>query len=162
MSCLTRDGRRVSSHEWSTRFFIHQDQNKTSISERTDDWWWWWCVCVQGAMACCKKKDRKTVSDEECSEMDAEPSSTEEEAPGPLNITDEMKRMLNQLYETPPAHTRTHTHWTLPHQMNINKMYSPTHFATLPWLSLNTPSSPSCAYDKNYNWQHCWFSISTF
>lgn len=28
----------------------------------------------------------------------------------------------------------------------------------LPWLSLNTLSSPSCAYCKNYNWQHCWFS----
>lgn len=49
-------------------------------------------------MASCKKKERKVVSDEECSEMDAEPSSTEEEAPGSLNITDEMKRMLNQLY----------------------------------------------------------------
>lgn len=65
------------------------------------------CVCAQGAMACCKKKERKTASDEECSEMDAEPSSTEEEAPGSLNITDEMKRMLNQLYETPLAHTHT-------------------------------------------------------
>lgn len=59
-------------------------------------------------MACCKKKERKAVSDEESSEMDAEPSSTEEEAPGSLNITDEMKRMLNQLYETPPgAHAHT-------------------------------------------------------
>lgn len=54
----------------------------------------------RGAMACCKKKERKAVSDEESSEMDAEPSSTEEEAPGSLNITDEMKRMLNQLRET--------------------------------------------------------------
>lgn len=62
-------------------------------------------VCAQGAAACSKKKDRKAVSDEECSEMDADPSSTEEEeAPGSLNITDEMKRMLNQLYETPLAH----------------------------------------------------------
>lgn len=74
-------------------------------------------------MACCKKKERKTVSDEECSEMDAEPSSTEEEAPGSLNITDEMKRMLNQLYATPPAHM--HTEPSL-HKMNINKLYSPT------------------------------------
>lgn len=60
-------------------------------------------MCAQGAMASCKKKERKAVSDEECSEMDAEPSSTEEEAPGSLNITDEMKRMLNQLYEILPA-----------------------------------------------------------
>ncbi|KAM3621194.1 uncharacterized protein V6R79_007636 [Siganus canaliculatus] len=54
----------------------------------------------RGATACCKRKERKVVSDEESSEMDAEPSSTEEDAPGPLNITDEMKRMLNQLRET--------------------------------------------------------------
>uniref|UniRef100_A0A3Q3SCT4 Intermediate filament family orphan 2b n=1 Tax=Mastacembelus armatus TaxID=205130 RepID=A0A3Q3SCT4_9TELE len=53
-----------------------------------------------GAMACCKKKERKAVSDEETSEMDAEPSPSEEEVPGSLNITDEMKRMLNQLRET--------------------------------------------------------------
>uniref|UniRef100_UPI0037E9B667 intermediate filament family orphan 2 n=1 Tax=Semicossyphus pulcher TaxID=241346 RepID=UPI0037E9B667 len=54
----------------------------------------------RGAMACCKRKERKAVSDEESSEMDAEPSSNEEEVPGSLNITDEMKRMLNQLRET--------------------------------------------------------------
>lgn len=54
----------------------------------------------QGAMACCKKKERKAVSDEESSEMDAEPSPSEEDMPGSLNITDEMKRMLNQLRET--------------------------------------------------------------
>ncbi|XP_026163548.1 intermediate filament family orphan 2 isoform X2 [Mastacembelus armatus] len=54
----------------------------------------------KGAMACCKKKERKAVSDEETSEMDAEPSPSEEEVPGSLNITDEMKRMLNQLRET--------------------------------------------------------------
>lgn len=51
----------------------------------------------QGAMACSKRKERKAVSDEENSEMDAEPSTSEEEVPGSLNITDEMKRMLNQL-----------------------------------------------------------------
>ncbi|MEQ2194079.1 hypothetical protein XENOCAPTIV_022808, partial [Xenoophorus captivus] len=50
-----------------------------------------------GAMACCRRKERKTISDEETSEMDAEPSTSEEEVPGSLNITDEMKRMLNQL-----------------------------------------------------------------
>ncbi|XP_008288106.1 intermediate filament family orphan 2 isoform X1 [Stegastes partitus] len=54
----------------------------------------------QGAVACCRRKERKVVSDEESSEMDAEPSPTEEEVPGSLNITDEMKRMLNQLRET--------------------------------------------------------------
>uniref|UniRef100_A0A3Q1HED1 Intermediate filament family orphan 2b n=1 Tax=Acanthochromis polyacanthus TaxID=80966 RepID=A0A3Q1HED1_9TELE len=47
-----------------------------------------------------RRKERKVVSDEETSEMDAEPSPTEEEVPGSLNITDEMKRMLNQLRET--------------------------------------------------------------
>uniref|UniRef100_A0A8D3AU64 Intermediate filament family orphan 2b n=1 Tax=Scophthalmus maximus TaxID=52904 RepID=A0A8D3AU64_SCOMX len=55
----------------------------------------------KGAMACCRRKERKVMSDEESSEMDAEPSlSEEEEVPGSLNITDEMKRMLNQLRET--------------------------------------------------------------
>lgn len=54
----------------------------------------------KGAMACCRRKERKAVSDEESSEMDAEPSLSEEEVPGSLNITDEMKRMLNQLRET--------------------------------------------------------------
>ncbi|XP_047438021.1 intermediate filament family orphan 2 isoform X2 [Mugil cephalus] len=52
----------------------------------------------KGAMACCRRKERKAVSDEENSEMDAEPSPSEEEVPGSLNITDEMKRMLNQLH----------------------------------------------------------------
>ncbi|KAM9859549.1 intermediate filament family orphan 2 [Aulostomus maculatus] len=54
----------------------------------------------RGAMACCRRKERKAVSDEDSSEMDAEPSPSEEEVPGTLNITDEMKRMLNQLRET--------------------------------------------------------------
>ncbi|XP_037622979.1 intermediate filament family orphan 2 isoform X3 [Sebastes umbrosus] len=54
----------------------------------------------RGAMACCRRKERKVVSDEESSEMDAEPSPSEEDVPGSLNITDEMKRMLNQLRET--------------------------------------------------------------
>ncbi|KAJ8267147.1 hypothetical protein GJAV_G00139060 [Gymnothorax javanicus] len=47
-----------------------------------------------------RKKERKPVSDEESSEMDAEPSTSEEEVTGSLNITDEMKRMLNHLRET--------------------------------------------------------------
>ncbi|XP_014899941.1 intermediate filament family orphan 2 isoform X3 [Poecilia latipinna] len=54
----------------------------------------------KGAAASCRRKERKTISDEENSEMDAEPSTSEEEVPGSLNITDEMKRMLNQLRET--------------------------------------------------------------
>ncbi|XP_043108441.1 intermediate filament family orphan 2 isoform X1 [Puntigrus tetrazona] len=44
----------------------------------------------------CKKKEKKPVSDEENSEMDADPSTSEEDVP--FNITDEMKRMLNQLH----------------------------------------------------------------
>ncbi|KAK7915699.1 hypothetical protein WMY93_011460 [Mugilogobius chulae] len=52
------------------------------------------------ASACCRRKERKAVSDEESSEMDAEPSPTDEDMPGSLNITDEMKRMLYQLRET--------------------------------------------------------------
>lgn len=54
----------------------------------------------RGAAAGCRRKERKVVSDEDSSEMDAEPSPSEEEVPGSLNITDEMKRMLNQLRET--------------------------------------------------------------
>ncbi|XP_029006898.1 intermediate filament family orphan 2 isoform X2 [Betta splendens] len=57
-------------------------------------------VPEKGAVACCRRKERKVVSDEETSEMDADPSLSEEEVPGSLNITDEMKRMLNQLRET--------------------------------------------------------------
>ncbi|XP_015192715.1 intermediate filament family orphan 2 isoform X1 [Lepisosteus oculatus] len=46
----------------------------------------------------CKKKERKPMSDEESSEMDADPScNSEDDVAGSLNITDEMKRMLNQL-----------------------------------------------------------------
>ncbi|XP_057218063.1 intermediate filament family orphan 2 isoform X2 [Triplophysa rosa] len=46
----------------------------------------------------CRKKEKKPVSDEETSEMDADPSPSEDDVP--FNITDEMKRMLNQLRET--------------------------------------------------------------
>ncbi|XP_054639941.1 intermediate filament family orphan 2 isoform X1 [Dunckerocampus dactyliophorus] len=52
----------------------------------------------RGAVACCKRKERKVASDEEVTEMDAEPSPSEEDVPETLNITDEMKRMLNQLH----------------------------------------------------------------
>lgn len=48
-------------------------------------------------MACCRKKERRPVSDEDSSEMDADPSTSTSEEEVPLNVTDEMKRMLNQL-----------------------------------------------------------------
>ncbi|XP_062842960.1 intermediate filament family orphan 2 [Trichomycterus rosablanca] len=51
----------------------------------------------KGAVAC-KRKEKKVLSDEENSEMDADPSTSEEEAVGTLNITDEMKRVLNHLH----------------------------------------------------------------
>ncbi|XP_021465468.2 intermediate filament family orphan 2 isoform X2 [Oncorhynchus mykiss] len=54
----------------------------------------------RGAMACCRKKECKPVSDEDSSEMDADPSTSTSEEEVPLNVTDEMKRMLNQLRET--------------------------------------------------------------
>ncbi|XP_031423623.1 intermediate filament family orphan 2-like isoform X2 [Clupea harengus] len=50
----------------------------------------------RGAVAC-RRKERKVTSDEDSSEMDADPSTSEEEVPGSVNITDEMKRMLYQL-----------------------------------------------------------------
>ncbi|KAM9799977.1 intermediate filament family orphan 2 isoform X1 [Syngnathus typhle] len=49
----------------------------------------------QSASVSCKRKERKAVSNEDVSEMDAEPSPLEEDT---LNITDEMKRMLNQFH----------------------------------------------------------------
>ncbi|XP_029550086.1 intermediate filament family orphan 2-like isoform X5 [Salmo trutta] len=51
----------------------------------------------RGAMACCRKKECRPVSDEDSSEMDADPSTSTSEEEVPLNVTDEMKRMLNQL-----------------------------------------------------------------
>ena len=84
------------------------------------------CVCVcQGAMACCRRKERKVVSDEESSEMDADPSTSEEELPvaGPFNITDEMKRMLNTLYVN-PAPSGMHQKSTLIH---VQALSNPTH-----------------------------------
>ncbi|XP_010879994.1 intermediate filament family orphan 2 isoform X2 [Esox lucius] len=54
----------------------------------------------RGAMACCKKKERRPLADEDSSEMDADPSTSTSEEEVALNITDEMKRMLNQLRET--------------------------------------------------------------
>ncbi|KAI7794080.1 putative intermediate filament family orphan 2-like, partial [Triplophysa rosa] len=53
----------------------------------------------KGGMVVCRKKESKGVSEEHVeTEVDSGPS--EEEIPGSLNITDEMKRMLNQLRET--------------------------------------------------------------
>ncbi|XP_031680964.1 intermediate filament family orphan 2-like isoform X3 [Oncorhynchus kisutch] len=54
-------------------------------------------VVSDGAMACCRKKECKPVSDEDSFEMDADPSTSTSEEEVPLNVTDEMKRMLNQL-----------------------------------------------------------------
>lgn len=44
----------------------------------------------------CRKKESKGVSEEHV-ETEVESGPSEEEMPGSLNITDEMKRMLNQL-----------------------------------------------------------------
>lgn len=57
----------------------------------------------QGAgAASCRKKERKAVCEERSPEMEAESAGGEEDEDkehvvGSLNITDEMKRMLNQL-----------------------------------------------------------------
>ncbi|XP_041129266.1 intermediate filament family orphan 2-like isoform X1 [Polyodon spathula] len=52
----------------------------------------------QNRAVVCKRKARKPVSDEESSEMEAESAcNSDDEVPGSLNITDEMKRMLNKL-----------------------------------------------------------------
>ncbi|XP_030623618.1 intermediate filament family orphan 2 [Chanos chanos] len=50
----------------------------------------------------CRKKENKETSEEESGEMkgDSQTAEGEEEVAGSLNITDEMKRMLNQLRET--------------------------------------------------------------
>ncbi|TRY81426.1 hypothetical protein DNTS_008145 [Danionella cerebrum] len=49
----------------------------------------------------CRRKDNKPLSEEESSEMDADPSSTsEEEEKVPFHITKEMRRMLNQLHSS--------------------------------------------------------------
>ena len=44
-----------------------------------------------------KKKDRKVASDEDISEQDGEVNRFSDEEVGSMNITDEMKRMFNQL-----------------------------------------------------------------
>ncbi|XP_076132524.1 intermediate filament family orphan 2 isoform X1 [Alosa pseudoharengus] len=50
----------------------------------------------KGAVVC-RRKEPKPGSDEEVPELEPEVPLPEEEVPGSLNITDEMKRMLNQL-----------------------------------------------------------------
>ncbi|XP_031235129.1 intermediate filament family orphan 2 isoform X2 [Mastomys coucha] len=47
-----------------------------------------------------KKKDRKVASDDDISEQDGEVTRFSDEEVGSMNITDEMKRMFNQLRET--------------------------------------------------------------
>ncbi|XP_057640326.1 intermediate filament family orphan 2 isoform X2 [Chionomys nivalis] len=47
-----------------------------------------------------KKKDRKVTSDDDISEQDGEVNRFSDEEVGSMNITDEMKRVFNQLRET--------------------------------------------------------------
>ncbi|XP_075850648.1 intermediate filament family orphan 2 isoform X3 [Microcebus murinus] len=47
-----------------------------------------------------KKKERKVASDDDISEQDGEVNRFSDEEVGSMNITDEMKRMFNQLRET--------------------------------------------------------------
>lgn len=44
-----------------------------------------------------KKKERKVTSDEDISEQDGEVNRFSDDEVGTMNITDEMKRMFNQL-----------------------------------------------------------------
>lgn len=44
-----------------------------------------------------KKKERKVTSDDDISEQDGEVNRFSDEEVGTMNITDEMKRMFNQL-----------------------------------------------------------------
>ncbi|KAK7132238.1 hypothetical protein R3I93_018710 [Phoxinus phoxinus] len=54
----------------------------------------------KGGMAVCRRKECKGESEEQRVETDVDSAHCEEDMPGSLNITDEMKRMLNQLRET--------------------------------------------------------------
>ncbi|XP_016135682.1 intermediate filament family orphan 2-like isoform X2 [Sinocyclocheilus grahami] len=54
----------------------------------------------KGGMAVCRRKEYKGESEEQSVETDGDSGQKEEDVPGSLNITDEMKRMLNQLRET--------------------------------------------------------------
>ncbi|XP_016361083.1 intermediate filament family orphan 2-like isoform X2 [Sinocyclocheilus anshuiensis] len=54
----------------------------------------------KGGMAVFRRKEYKGESEEQSVETDGDSGQKEEDVPGSLNITDEMKRMLNQLRET--------------------------------------------------------------
>ncbi|KAI2649774.1 Intermediate filament family orphan 2 [Labeo rohita] len=54
----------------------------------------------KGGMVVCRRKECKSESEEQKVETDGDSGHREEDMPGSLNITDEMKRMLNQLRET--------------------------------------------------------------
>ncbi len=49
-------------------------------------------------MVVCRRKEYKSESEEHSVETDGDSGQKEKDAPGSLNITDEMKRMLNQLW----------------------------------------------------------------
>uniref|UniRef100_A0A8C2Q9U8 Intermediate filament family orphan 2a n=1 Tax=Cyprinus carpio TaxID=7962 RepID=A0A8C2Q9U8_CYPCA len=51
----------------------------------------------KGGMAVCRRKEYKGESEEQGVETDGDSGQKEEDVPASLNITDEMKRMLNQL-----------------------------------------------------------------
>ncbi|KTF77815.1 hypothetical protein cypCar_00017488 [Cyprinus carpio] len=51
----------------------------------------------KGGMVVCRRKERKGESQEQRVEADGDSGHREEDVPGSLNITDEMKRMLNQI-----------------------------------------------------------------
>lgn len=94
---LTHDGAKIKKYFSSIGniFTANNSISKTTILLLSLDSLLMFVCFSQGAMACCRKKERKGISDEENSEM--EQSASEEEVPGSLNITDEMKRMLSQL-----------------------------------------------------------------
>lgn len=54
----------------------------------------------KGGMVVCRRKECKGDSEEQRVEADGDCTHHEEDVPASLNITDEMKRMLNQLRET--------------------------------------------------------------
>ncbi|XP_052396009.1 intermediate filament family orphan 2 isoform X1 [Carassius gibelio] len=51
----------------------------------------------KGGMVVCRRKECKGESEEQRVETDGDSAHREEDVPGSLNITDEMKRMLNQI-----------------------------------------------------------------
>ncbi|XP_035163828.2 intermediate filament family orphan 2 isoform X3 [Callithrix jacchus] len=59
-----------------------------------------WVPPRDGDQVVPKKKERKVASDEDISEQDGEVNRFSDDEVGSMNITDEMKRMFNQLRET--------------------------------------------------------------